>query len=197
MGGAGQDEVVDQDNLTKRPTDWSADGRYVIEETANTPKTSNDIWVAPVGPEAGGQKPHPYLQTEFAEGLAKLSPNGKWLAYRSFETQRNEVYVMTFPNPGGKWQISTNGGSIPVWSRDGKELFYVSADNKMMAVEIRESGGRLEAGVPQALFAVRLGPANPRFDVGKDGRFLIPLPVEQTAGVPMTVVVNWTAGLKK
>jgi serine/threonine-protein kinase len=141
-------------------------------------------------------KPYPYLQTEFSEGLAKVSPNGQWLAYSSNETKRNEVYVMTFPNPGGKWQISTSGGTYPVWSRNGKELFFVSADNKMMAVDIGASGGKLEAGIPRALFDVRLTTLQ-GFDVSKDGKFLVPTPVEQTAAVPMTVVVNWPATLRK
>ena len=197
-GGTGQDEVVDQDELVKRPTDWSADGHYLFEETnAGTPKTLNDIWVTPMSPGGGDRKPHPYLRTEFAEGLAKLSSNGKWLAYRSDETKRNEIYVMTFPNPGGKWQISTSGGTVPVWSRDGKELFFVSPDNKMMAVDIKGTGGNPEPGVPKALFDVRFGVGNARFDVSKDGKFLIPTPVEQTASAPITVVVNWSAGFKQ
>jgi hypothetical protein len=195
--GIGQDEIVDKDELFKRPTDWSPDGRFIIEETGNgTPKTSDDIWIAPVSPGAGGEKPRPYLQTEFQEGSAKVSPNGKWLAYRSDETKRNEVYIMTFPNPGGKWQISTSGGSFPVWSRDGKQLFYVSG-TKMMAVDIKGTGANPEPGVPQPLFDARLGPTNPGFDVSKDGRFLIPTAVEQATAVPITVVVNWMAGLRK
>ena len=147
--------------------------------------------------EDSDRKPYPYLRTEFVEGLAKLSPSGKWLAYRSDETKRNEIYVMTFPKPGGKWQISTGGGNLPVWSRDGKELFFVSADNKMMAVEIKGAVSNPEAGVPKALFDVRLGGINPRFDVAKDGKFLIPTALEQAASAPITVVVNWAAGLKK
>jgi Tol biopolymer transport system component len=196
-GGVGRDEIVDKDELIKRPTDWSPDGRLVIEDSSSaTPRTSSDIWIAPASPGAGGEKPRPYLQTEFQEGTAKLSPNGKWLAYHSDETKRSEVYIMTFPNPGGKWQISTSGGSIPVWSRDGKQLFYISG-TKMMAVEINGAGANPEPGVPQPLFDVRLGANNPSFDVSKDGRFLIPTAVEQAAAAPITVVVNWMAGLKK
>ena len=104
---------------------------------------------------------------------------------------------MTFPNPGGKWQISTDGGRIPVWSRDGKQLFYVAANNKMMSVEIKGTGTNPEAAVPQPLFDVRPAQGNPGFDVAKDGRFLIATPVEQTSAAPITVVVNWLAGLKR
>jgi eukaryotic-like serine/threonine-protein kinase len=201
-GGVGKEEIVDKDELNKRPTSWSPDGRYLIEESsAATPKTQDDIWIAPAssgaGPAMGGQRPHPYLQTEFIEGEGRISPNGKWLAYRSDETKRFEVYIMTFPNPGGKWQISTSGGSIPIWSRDGKQLFYVSAGNKMMAVDIKGTGTNPEPGLPQPLFDVRLGPTNPSFDISKDGRFLIPTAVEQATAAPIIVVVNWMAGLKK
>ena len=194
---------MDKNELTMRPTDWSADGHYLLEEPGNG--AGNNIWVVPmatehIGAQAGERavdKPYPYLRTDFIQSEAKLSPNGQWVAYRSNETKRDEVYVMTFPNPGGKWQISLSGGHNPVWSRDGKELFFISADNKMMAVGIKGTAGKLEAGVPQALFDVRLGFGNASFDVAKDGKFLIGTRVEQNVSVPMTVVVNWAAGLKK
>ena len=117
------------------------------------------------------------------------------MAYASDESRRNEVYVQTFPEHGGKWQISTNGGDWPVWSRDGRELYFISADNKMMAVEIKGSGTGFQASVPKALFTV---PAQDQYDVSKDGRFLIHVPVNQNAtGVPITVVKDWQAGIKK
>ena len=196
--GIGQEDVVHQDELDKRPTSWTPDGRFIVEETnGTTPKTRNDIWIAPASIGSTAEKPRPYLQTEFVEGQATISPNGKWLAYHSDETKRREVYIMTFPQPGGKWQVSTSGGGIPIWSRDGKQLFYIGGNNKMIAVDIKGAGVNPEPGVPQALFDVRLGPNNPSFDVSKDGRFLIPSAVEQTGAAPITVVVNWTAGLKK
>ena len=170
--------------------DWSRDGRYFIEEVIDS-KTKADIWALPL---FGDRKAFPYLQTEFNETQARLSRNGEWMAYSSDETKREEVYVQTFPAHGGKWQISTNGGSRPVWSRDGKELFFLDADRKMMAVEVK-AGSKFEPGVPHTLFDTR--DVGDWFDVGKDGRFLIPSLGEQAAGVPMTVVVNWTAGLKR
>jgi len=199
VSGNAKEEALDKAPLLKKPVDWSRDGRYIIEEIIGASKTGFDIWVLPL---FGDRKPFPYVQTEFVERWAKLSPNGQWLAYRSNETLRNEVYVQTFPTPGGKWQVSTNGGDRPVWSRDGKELFFIAADQKLMAVEIKgdtvKGGAKFEAGVPKPLFDTRLlGNAFTWFDVSKDGRFLIPTPTELSANAPMTVVVNWTAGLKK
>src|SRR5262249_21424034 len=133
---------------------------------------------------------------------AKISPDGQWLAYTSDESKRPEVYIQTFPKPSGQFQISLSGGSRPVWSRDGKELYFFSADQKMMAVEVKpgtaqKGPAKFEAGVPKALFDVRIDAAT-TFDVGKDGRFVIPTATgEQSASVPMTVWMNWQAGLKK
>jgi Tol biopolymer transport system component len=83
---------------------WSRGGRYIVLSVIN-PKTKGDVWVMPT---FGDRKPFPYLQTEFTEGYARLSPNGQWLAYTSDESKRNEIYVQTFPTPGSKWQVSTN-----------------------------------------------------------------------------------------
>jgi len=192
-GGTAQDELLDKaaDNRV-RVDDWSRDGRYLIEERPDDPKTKADIWVLPM---FGDKKPFNYLHSEFNEQYAKLSPNGQWLAYQSDESKRLEIYVVTFPMLGGKWQVSTGGATRPVWSRDGKELYFISADSKMMAVEIR-GGTKFDFGVPKALFDVRMDAAA-WFDVSKDGKFLIPSQVEVAATVPMTVVVNWQAGLKR
>jgi Tol biopolymer transport system component len=199
--GTGQDEILSKP-VGEPPhatfvEDWSRDGRYLILGTFGDPKTKTDVWVLPT---FGDRKPFPYLQTEFAEAFARLSPNGHWLAYTSDESTRNEIYVQSFPARGGKLAVSTNGGERSIWSRDGKEIYFVSPDGKMMAAEVKSGSkfeARFEAGVPKPLFDVRLpGGINPWFDVGKDGRFLIPIQ-EQTPNAPMTVVVNWQAVLKK
>ena len=194
--GMATDEALDKTESNKLALDWSQDGRYIFE-TIRDPKTKWDIWVLPL---FGDRKPFPYVQTEFNEMYARLSPDGHWLAYSSDETKRTEIYVQTFPTPGGKWQISINGGLSPVWSRDGKGLFYIGADQKLMAVKVT-GGKKFEVGRPRPLFAVHIatlgGGRGMWFDVSKDGRFLMPIPVEDAAPVPMTVVVNWTAGLKK
>ena len=193
ISGPGEIEFASNTVANAFPRDWSRDGRYIFAEVADQ-KTSLDIWVLP---QFGDRKAFPYLRSEFNETFAKLSPNGQWLAYVSDETQRNEIYVQTFPKPAGKWQISTNGGTRPVWSRDGKELYFIDPGRRMMAVEIG-AGPKFQAGVPKALFATRLalGP-NTTFDVSKDGRFLVPNQVEDPEAAPISVVINWTAGLKK
>jgi Tol biopolymer transport system component len=192
--GRGPEEVLE--TAEKAPMDWTRDGGFLLSVTPGaTPKTSNDIWSLPLsGPNA--RKPVALLQTEFRESYSHVSPDGRWLAYQSDESKRHEVFVVGFPSLNGHWQISANGGQYPVWSRDGRELYFVSADNKLMAVEI-QPGAQFVASVPKLLFPVRLGPTNPGYDVSSDGRFLIATPAEQSATVPMTVVLNWQAGLKK
>jgi eukaryotic-like serine/threonine-protein kinase len=172
---------------------WSPDGRYFIVEVTGGPN-GTDIWVQPL---FGDRKPFPYLNTSFNEIQARFSPDGKWVAYSSDETRRFEVYVQTFPSPGGKSQISTEGGSKTAWSRDGKELYFIGADRKMMAANIK-TGQKIEAGTPKALFDTRIGGGSGNlFDVSKDGRFLIPWVPEDVTDLPLTVVLNWPAMLKK
>ena len=201
--GTGQDEVLSVP-LGEPPgatvvEGWSSDGRYAVLRVVN-PKTLRDIWVLSFnqsGDLAVKGTPLPYLLTEFDELYGRISPDGRWLAYTSNESKRNEIYVQSFPTPGGKLPVSTNGGERSVWRRDGKELYFVSPDGKMMAAEVK-SGAKFEVGVPKPLFNVRLSRGmDPWFDVTKDGRFLIPVQLEQSANVPITVVVNWQAGLNK
>ena len=125
-----------------------------------------------------------------------MSPDGRWLAYESDESKRKEVYVAGFPSLNGRWQISVQGGRHPVWSRDGRELYFVGADQKLLAVEIKP-GPQFQASVPKVLFDVRLGANNASYDVSADGRFLIASPVEQSTTAPLTVIVNLQAALKK
>jgi eukaryotic-like serine/threonine-protein kinase len=202
VNGIGDEETIDSSPANvKVPLDWSSDGRYIAEGVLLSSKAAQAaIWLLPLSPEqAGGdRKPFPYLDESFNEIGAKLSPNGQWIAYISDETKRYEIFAQTFPTRGGKWQVSTNGGTRPVWSRDGKELYFIGADGKLMAVDVRSGpGGTFESGAPRALFDPRIGGDQfDGFDVSKDGRFLIPAVVEQS-GTPITIVANWTAGLNK
>jgi hypothetical protein len=144
----------------------------------------------------GDRKPLTYLAADSNNGEhVKLSRDGKFVAYTSSESKRIELYVETFPEHTGKWQVSSGGGDWPVWSRDGRELYFLSADGKLMAVDIKIDGKNFEAGAPRALFSV---PGPHQFDVGKDGRFLIQVPQVQTPiDVSINVVVNWQSALKK
>ena len=116
------------------------------------PNTRSDIWIAPL---ADNQKPFAFLQTPFDEQNAQFSPNGRWIAYSSDESGSSEVYVTPFPGQVGRWQISTGGGSRPCWRRDGKEIYYLAPDDKLMAVSLSEKGVGLEVGTPQPLFTAR------------------------------------------
>jgi eukaryotic-like serine/threonine-protein kinase len=137
--------------------------------------------------------------------MGRLSPDGRFLAYVSNESKRYEIYVETFPEHGGKWQISTAGvDGPPAWSRDGRQLYFLFGDDKsgddlMMAVDLRADSSKLDVGIPKPLFAVPLFEGlKTTYDVSQDGRFLIHVPVKQAAAsVPLTVVVNWQSALKK
>jgi Tol biopolymer transport system component len=189
--GRAQDEELDKDDRVKRTADWSHDDRYIIEEVQDPEKGGLRIWKLPL---FGERKPSPYLNSQYNEIQARLSPDAHRLAYVSDASTRNEVYVGTFPDPGTQTQISINGGYQPVWSRDGKKLFYINADRKMMAVEIK-SGDKPAYSTPMPLFDVRLDPLD-SYDVSDDGHFLIPVPA-QGAAPTINVVINWQAGLKK
>jgi Tol biopolymer transport system component len=196
--GAGNEEVLLKSSTAKRPTDWSGDGRFILYES-DDPKSRVDLWVLPL---FGDKKPQLFLQTPFAEQQARFSPDGKWIVYVSDESGTPEVYVQSFPPSGGKWQVSTKGGFTPRWRRDGKELFYLTPDRRIMSVDVRAAGATFEVSTAKALFeapvdAVTAAVTN-RYDVSADGqRFLINAAVENTTSAPITVVVNWTAGLKK
>ena len=196
--GTGSEELLVESDVDKYPNSWSPDGRFLVYSTTfDVPKTGTDLWVLPV---SGDRKPFPFLQTEFNESRGQFSPDGRWIAYQSDESGRDEVYVTLFPGPGGKRQISTAGGTFPRWRSDGKEIFYLSPDNKLMVVEVKGQGSNLEVGAARALFDVRPGNTTSgyQYDVTADGqRFLVNTSVEQKASSPITVVINWTAGLKK
>ena len=191
--GAGAEEELLADGLDKYPTDWSPDGRFILY-VVNAPKAGFDLWVLPL---FGGRKPFPFLQTQFDEGPGLFSPDGRWIAYASNESGRAEVYVATFPGPGGKWQVSTAGGILPRWR--GKEIFYLAPDNKLMAAAINGQGSAFEVGAVRPLFDTRPGGSlRWVYDVSPDGqRFLVNTLVEEDASQPITLVVNWPALLKK
>lgn len=197
--GAGNDELILKAGSNTFADDWfpAKEGALLLYEVEN-PRTRYDIWVLPL---AGERKPYPFLQTEFNETHSQFSPDGRFVAYVSDETGRAEVYVQSFPASGGKWQISTGGGDQPQWGRDGKELFYLSPDQTLMAVTVA-LGEAFEPGSPVPLFATRVpqfgltGDRN-HYVVAPDGqRFLINNIVDEGNRNPITFVLNWAGELK-
>jgi Tol biopolymer transport system component len=205
--GSGNQELLSKSGS---PDDWSADGRYLLYIFSDPKTTHRDLWVLPdpAGPPEN-HKPMPYLQTPFDKRQPRFSPDGHWIAYTSDESgpRQYQIYVQSFPAGAGKFQVSTGaGGTQPRWRRDGKELFYLAADGKLMAVETQTTP-KFEAAAPKALFDPQIprGGVPPfmyyRYDVTADGkRFLVnssPTAPESSAAAPITVVVNWLAGLKR
>jgi len=162
---------------------WSPDGRFILY------RIDNKTWILPV---VGGEPTGPYPM-EFPA----ISPDSRWVAYTSNESGRTEVYVQTFPPTEGRWQISTTGGTEPLWRSDGKELYYLSGD-RLMAVDVKTNSGAFESGASKILFEARLESTRrrSRYQVADNGRrFLVNLPVESSS--PVTVTVNWLAGARR
>ncbi|HET6645923.1 MAG TPA: protein kinase [Pyrinomonadaceae bacterium] len=194
--GVGNEELLLKSTEAKIADDWSSDGQFIAYQTFN-PKTKWDLLMVPM---SGDRQPFAFLQTEFSEHQAQFSPDAKWIAYTSDESGGPEVYVQTFPASGGKWRVSTGGGCQPRWRRDGRELFYIAADRKLMAVDVK-LGSTFEAGVPKPLFGplgvLTLTDFRNHYAVTADGqRFLINTTIEGADTTPITVVVNWTAELR-
>ncbi len=189
------DQLLFKSTNLKAPNDWSADGQIILYNDFD-PKTSSDLWVLPLG---GDPKPSPVMQTPFGETNGRFSPDGKWIAYESTESGPGQIYVQGYPS-GSKTQVSTEGGFQPRWRADGKELFYIGPDKRLMAVETKTDAGGVHVGTPRVLFELRVSnlPGPPYYDVTRDGqRFLINVAGEETTPTPMAVVMNWNAGLKK
>jgi dipeptidyl aminopeptidase/acylaminoacyl peptidase len=189
-----KEEILAQSDDDRYPEDWSPDGRYVSFDVIQAKGSRNtQLWIL----DTAQRKAFPFETAGQMASGSRFSPDGRYLAYHSDESGRFEVYVRAFPGSGGKWQISAAGGGNPVWSRDGKELFYLSLDNKMMAVPISESGS-FRSGTAAALFAVHPSGYRTIFDVSADGRrFLVNnLPADQ-GSPPLELVVNWTSLLAK
>jgi serine/threonine protein kinase/Tol biopolymer transport system component len=194
--GIGQEERVLSNPRMRFPTDWSHDGRTLVFQESS--ERGYDLMLLPTSSSA---QPVPFLQSPFNEGQGRLSPDGRWMAYISDESARVELYVQPVPPTGSKWQVSTGGGSQPAWRRDGLELFYIS-NGKMTAVSVNPAAREFDHGVPHALFDIVTPDVSAPFywyyTVTSDGqRFLANVLNADSYAIPITVVVNWTALLKK
>jgi Tol biopolymer transport system component len=177
------------------PTDWSRDGQWLLYYEIS-PGTGRDLWVLRM---AGAHEPSqdavpaPYLRTPDSESWGRFSPESppRWVAYQSDETRRWEIYVQAFPEPRGKIRISAEGGEYPQWSAEGRELFFVSQDNKLMSVSLKFGGRSIEPATPRELFPLLTG--RPPYDVAPDGQHFLVRATPGQAGQPLTVIVNWPA----
>lgn len=206
VSGSGPETRLLANRITDSPTQWSRDGRFIVFFELD-PKNKRDLWVLPTRAGAVDGKPVPFLQSEFDELLGQISPDGHWMAFTTDQSGRREVFVRPFPRGEGAWIISINGGQAPRWRGDGKELFFVAADGKLMAVPVKTatpgSVAFFEAGTPFALFDAHISRnADDRYfqyDVTADGkRFLITTGSGGTKTErSLTIVTNWLAATKK
>jgi eukaryotic-like serine/threonine-protein kinase len=181
-------------SLNLVPTDWSPDGRYIIF-SAPAPASGNDLWLLPLGEEGKAAK---FIASPGEEMHGNFSPDGHLVAYTSNESGKFEVYVETVPRSDRKWPVSTNGGYEPRWRADGREIYYLSEDRKLMAVAV---GAGPSFGISTPLFQTRVSAGvmanRTHYVPSRDGqRFLVNMALDAVAS-PINVVVNWTATLKK
>ena len=191
------DPVLQSKDQDKYINDLTTDGRYAIFDRGGA-SNGTALWTVPL---FGDHKPSAFIDGGgFRAVSAQFSSNGRFVAYASNETGRIEIYIQTFPQQTGKWQISASGGTDPTWRRDGKELFFLSMDGKLMAVDVNTNAGTFQAGIPKELFQSQAIPPwywKNIYVPSADGqRFLMIAPAIEAKPAPITVVVNWTATLK-
>lgn len=198
--GSGATTVLQETDDNDSPTDWSPDGRYLLTERFL--HGGSEIWLHPLTP---GEAARPLLTSSATQGLqtsGQFSPDGKFVAFTISGNVGPQVFVVPFPGGNGMWQVSVDGGRWPRWRRDGKELYFVSPHNVLTAADVREKGDSLEVGRPVPLIPVHPSLRTYRsgmidFDVSADGkRFLLNSAADENTR-PLTLVVNWTAVLKR
>jgi len=190
----GQDELLLSSPVVKYPSSWSTDNRYIIFDV-DDPRTKLDIWILPL---FGDRKPVPFLNSPADEWVGQLSPDGKWMAYTSNESGRYQVYVQSFPRTGAKWQVSLNGGLHPRWRADGKELFYVAANQKLSAVAV-DFKPQFVPGRTQELFDLSIQSIftlRSPYVVSRDGQRFLVADSRTDAVSPVHVVLNWGTRLR-
>jgi Tol biopolymer transport system component len=196
--GSPQPFETDREGLGRFAADWSRDGQVVLYVGGGRAIARSDLFLAPL---AAPREARALLGSAFVETQGRIAPSGDWFAYASNETGRLDVYVDRFPALGDKRVVSTDGGGWPRWSRDGRELFYVTPDGELAVATARRAGGRLETSSPRALFP--LGARSPvrldayAYDVLPDGRFVVDRLIAEPSASAITIVLNWTAPLRE
>jgi eukaryotic-like serine/threonine-protein kinase len=179
------------------PADCTSDGKWLLyEETENE---TQQVAALKAFPLMKGLEPFTVLDPVARLSNARLKPaSNDWLAYQSNLSGRSEVYLTRFPHPGAKYQVSQTGASQPVWSKDGKRLYFLDGSQKMIAVDIQTTNDSVHIGVPKALFQTGLRSSifNEGYDVTRDGKFLIVYSVVESTA-PVVLVTNWETELKK
>ena len=175
------------------PLSWSTDGQYIVFQR-NTAETLSDLWILPL---FGVRKPYPYLNTPIAEFGGRISPDGHWVAYAATESGHNEVFIQSFPKPGNKIRISSSGGQMPMWRKDGRELYFMADDGAIMAVNLTGGSSSVQASAPVRLFQTQLSPSSTSPDraiygASADGqRFLFTLRLENDRPQGIHIIHNW------
>jgi len=189
------EEILLESPDNRTPEDWSPDGKSLsINNVPAQGKRNNQLWIVET---AGEKKARPFATEANFQGDSRFSPDGRWLAYDSDESGRFEVYVRPFPGPGGRWQISTAGGGQPHWRRDGKELTFLTPENKLMAVPIGTTSG-FQAGPPALLFAIHPSLNGAAYDAtGDHQKFLVNTVPDEQGSPPLSLLVHWTRLLEK
>ena len=203
--GSGNEQLLLKSEGIDFPMDWSRDGKFLLYCKTPAVGGSGRLWILPL-PAGSDKKPEPFLwlDSKFDESSGRFSPDGRWIAYSSNESNRHEVFVQSFqggPAAGGKWQISLQGGTAPAWRADGKELYFLAPDGSLMAVPVKTSAA-FEAGTPVRLFQVpgwrefiSTHPF-PYSVTGNGQKFLLSLPVAESGPPPVNVVLNWPTALR-
>ena len=198
LRGSGE-EVILKTPRDKYLSDWSPDGKLLLYSEID-PKTKSDLWYVPV--DAGSRTSVAFARSDFNESSGRFSPDGRWVAYVSDESGRWEAYVRPFPSGAGKWRISTDGGAQPQWSRDGKELFYLSGatlSKTVRSVALRTNGAAFEASAPKPLFEAHVNDWYPLYNslfyapTADRQRFFVSY-VEGSVDSVLNVLTNWTPG---
>jgi eukaryotic-like serine/threonine-protein kinase len=197
--GTGTEEVLYEDSGLDATTSWSPDGKFLLFTKASV-GVQQGVWRLPLSPETPGtaRKPIALVDTAFPERWGAVSPDGRWVAYESNESQQFEIYVIPFPGPGGKRQISTSGGVFPRWRRDSKEIFYVRPDGTLMAVDVALNPSSIDVGAVRSLGITVPAGRGLAYDVSLDGQGILTITnPERSTSTPLTLVQNWTTMLKK